>query len=182
MYFYPSKTELVRYILVSVHHKSEFCQNGWMDWAGFWHRDYHRLILQCVKREFGSLLVRIRVTSFRNFIWSCGLWKISSWHVERRVVNFIWLTTITTECPRLVWRSTVILSWDLSLLNWGENSCVVCCSRSTGVSRRRSLCSGRVREHWNGRFQPYEALSIRTCWISGRRQRQHARRSCHIFD
>ena len=32
-------------LCVCVHHKSVFCQNGWTNWAGFWHGSFLRPIL-----------------------------------------------------------------------------------------------------------------------------------------
>jgi len=37
-----------------IRHKPALYENGWTNRAHFWQRGFPRLILHCVKREFGS--------------------------------------------------------------------------------------------------------------------------------
>jgi len=44
-------------VCLSVSYRLVFCQNGWLDWAGFWHRGFPRLLLH----GFNGILVSAKI-------------------------------------------------------------------------------------------------------------------------
>jgi len=86
---------------VYVCHKQEFYQNGWTNWAGFWHGSFLPSILHRVKRKFGCLQ-KLMVTS---------LWKFVP---KSRLGKFCFGISIVETCYRLCLRKMDAQS----VVNW----------------------------------------------------------------
>jgi len=110
----PVQAMLARYVLwssvcLSVCHKPEFHQNGWLYWAGFWHRDYRWFYpTLCFKGIWMSLIIRVLYSGILSQTDLSQFSAFLPWPIDRHGMSSITRHLSSTVASLSEWASTFV--------------------------------------------------------------------------